>query len=90
MTFDFESYSFAGCGFTCRVLTIHGSMDEYVPVSDAKEFAKYIPNHKLHIFEGADHEFTSHQDEFASIVLDFVMNGLPECRRAHRFIHSRF
>ncbi|XP_027183272.1 uncharacterized protein LOC113781518 isoform X2 [Coffea eugenioides] len=74
----------------CRVLTVQGSMDELVPVSDAKEFAKHMPNHILHIFEGADHYFTSHQHELASVVLDFVTNGLTECRRVHRFIHSRF
>ncbi|KAL3500763.1 hypothetical protein ACH5RR_039856 [Cinchona calisaya] len=74
----------------CRVLTVHGSIDELVPVNDAKEFAKHIPNHKLEIFEGSDHEFTSHQDKLASVVLNFVMNGLPECRRADRLIHSRY
>ncbi|XP_059642650.1 putative uncharacterized protein YDL057W [Cornus florida] len=85
---------------SCSVLTVHGSMDEIVPVQDAMEFNKYISNHKLHIIEGADHEYTSHQDELASIVLDFVTAGLrrdkdmlyqlPSCRRTDKFIHSRF
>ncbi|KAJ0091411.1 hypothetical protein Patl1_13041 [Pistacia atlantica] len=56
----------------CRVLTVHGSMDSIVPVDDALEFDKFIPNHKLHIIKGADHEYTSHQDELASVVLDFL------------------
>ncbi|KAM7490544.1 hypothetical protein LguiA_033465 [Lonicera macranthoides] len=56
----------------CRVLTIHGSRDEMVPVEDATKFAKYVANHKLCIMEGADHEFTLHQIELASIVVDFV------------------
>ncbi|KAJ0964495.1 hypothetical protein J5N97_025633 [Dioscorea zingiberensis] len=56
----------------CRVLTVHGSADEIVPVEDAKEFAKLIPNHKLHIIEGANHNYTSHQIELASTVLDFL------------------
>ncbi|KAF5467982.1 hypothetical protein F2P56_012180 [Juglans regia] len=56
----------------CRVLTIHGSKDKIVPVEDAVEFAKFIPNHKLHIIQGADHEYTSHQDELAAVVLDFI------------------
>ncbi|PPD82379.1 hypothetical protein GOBAR_DD20695 [Gossypium barbadense] len=30
----------------CRVLTVHGSADEIIPVGDALEFAKIIPNHK--------------------------------------------
>ncbi|KAK6147702.1 hypothetical protein DH2020_018614 [Rehmannia glutinosa] len=52
----------------CRVLTVHGSEDEIIPVEDALEFAKIIPNHQLQIIEGADHRYSSHQDELASVV----------------------
>nr|GMD48807.1 putative esterase [Ipomoea batatas] len=85
--------------FVIRVLTIHGSMDEMVPVDDALEFAKYIPTHTLHIIEGADHEFTLHQDEMASLVVAFVMASVSNeeitkpsesCVRKHKSIHSRF
>lgn len=41
-------------------------------VSEASEFANYIKNHKLCLVEGADHEFTSHQHQLASIVYSFV------------------
>ncbi|XP_009802768.1 putative uncharacterized protein YDL057W isoform X1 [Nicotiana sylvestris] len=84
---------------SCRVLTIHGTMDEMVPVEDAMEFAKNVPNHKLHIIEGADHEFTMHQDELASLVVAFVKEGLcgdymalpsESCKRTSGYIHSRF
>ncbi|RVW52352.1 putative uncharacterized protein YDL057W [Vitis vinifera] len=64
----------------CRVFTVHGSCDEMVPVEDALAFANIIPNHKLHIIEGADHEFTSHQGELASVVLDFV-RSYPPCSK---------
>ncbi|XP_058224637.1 putative uncharacterized protein YDL057W isoform X1 [Rhododendron vialii] len=84
---------------SCRVLTVHGSMDEMVPVEDAKEFFKYISNTKLHIIEGADHEYTKHQDELASIVLNFLAvdphedKDMPlqfaSCTREKKF-HSRF
>jgi pimeloyl-ACP methyl ester carboxylesterase len=47
-------------------------MDKFVPAEDALEFAKFIPNHKLHIIEGANHEYTSHQGELTSVVLDFL------------------
>ncbi|KAM7252640.1 hypothetical protein ACFE04_008149 [Oxalis oulophora] len=60
----------------CRVLTVHGSKDKIVPATDAFEFAKLIRNHTLHIIEGADHEYTSHQDELVSYVLNFVMGEL--------------
>ncbi|KAK9274701.1 hypothetical protein L1049_021952 [Liquidambar formosana] len=56
----------------CRVLTVHGSADEVIPVEDALEFAKIIPNHKLHIIEGANHGYTAHQAELTSVVLDFI------------------
>lgn len=54
------------------MLTVHGSLDKIVPAEDSLEFAKVISNHKLCIIEGADHEYTSHQDELTSVVLDFV------------------
>ncbi|KAK8962308.1 hypothetical protein KSP40_PGU009902 [Platanthera guangdongensis] len=56
----------------CRVLTIHGSEDKIVPSEDAFEFDKLIPNHKLHIVEGANHGYTQHQEELASLLLDFI------------------
>ncbi|WOG94237.1 hypothetical protein DCAR_0313530 [Daucus carota subsp. sativus] len=61
---------------TCRVLTVHGSDDEVIPVEDAMEFDKIIPNHKLHIVEGANHSYTSHQIELASVVVPFIKDGI--------------
>ncbi|KAM1361345.1 hypothetical protein COP2_027156 [Malus domestica] len=62
----------------CRVLTIHGTADEISPVEDALEFAKIIPNHKLHLVEGANHLYTSHQAELASVVMDFIKAALQQ------------
>ncbi|XP_068333752.1 putative uncharacterized protein YDL057W isoform X2 [Pyrus communis] len=62
----------------CRVLTIHGTADEIIPVEDALEFAKIIPNHKLHLIEGANHSYTSHQAELASVVLNFIKAALQQ------------
>ena len=59
-----------------RVLTVHGSDDEVIPVEDAMEFDKIIPNHKLHIVEGANHSYTSHQIELASVVVPFIKDGI--------------
>ncbi|KAK1413854.1 hypothetical protein QVD17_29590 [Tagetes erecta] len=56
----------------CKVLTIHGSNDSIVRVKEALEFAKVIPNHKLHIIKGANHGFSNHQDELISIVVSFI------------------
>ncbi|KAL4022231.1 hypothetical protein IC575_015958 [Cucumis melo] len=60
----------------CRVLTVHGSMDKIVPAVDAFEFSKSIANHDLCIMEGADHDYTSHQDELALVVVNFVKTNL--------------
>lgn len=74
-------------------------MDETVPVEDALEFAKFISNHELRLIEGADHEYTSHQDELTSLVLDFIKvhngkenNTSKQTRfgRGDKPIHSRF
>ncbi|KAJ8766918.1 hypothetical protein K2173_011736 [Erythroxylum novogranatense] len=60
----------------CRVFTVHGSDDEIIPLEDAYEFSKIIPNHNLHIIDGANHSYTSHQVEVVSIVLDFIKANL--------------
>ncbi|XP_012076945.1 uncharacterized protein LOC105637890 [Jatropha curcas] len=62
----------------CRVFTVHGSADEVIPVEDAFEFAKIIPNHKLHIIEGANHSYTAHQAELSSAVLSFMKETLQQ------------
>lgn len=99
ITFSFVSNVLISGGVYFRVLTVHGSMDKIVPVEDAMEFAKFIPNHKLHIIEGANHEYTSHQDELASVVLHFIrahfhpdkdIHGrLPLCTRVDQSAQSR-
>lgn len=62
----------------CRVFTVHGSADEIVGVESAHEFAQIIPNHKLHIIEGANHSFTQHQNELASVVVDFIKEAFHQ------------
>ncbi|KAM1047293.1 hypothetical protein ACFX2C_026665 [Malus domestica] len=62
----------------CRVVTVHGTADEVIPVEDALEFAKIIPNHKLHLIEGANHSYTSHQAELGSLVVDFIKAALQQ------------
>ena len=60
------------------MLTVHGSADEVIAIEDALEFAKIIPNHKLHIVEGANHNYSSHQAELASVVVDFIKTSLQQ------------
>ncbi|KAL6226698.1 hypothetical protein ACLB2K_000659 [Fragaria x ananassa] len=62
----------------CRVLTVHGSEDDVIPVGDALEFAKIIPNHKLQVIQGADHYYSDHQAKLASSILDFLKAAIQE------------
>ncbi|KAL6497368.1 hypothetical protein OROGR_029297 [Orobanche gracilis] len=74
---------------SCRLLTVHGSADRTVPLKDAIQFAKILPNHQLKIIEGANHGFTfpskkkKKKDELVSTILPFVR----ECvrRTEHAF-----
>ena len=61
-----------------QVLTVHGSQDETVPFQDAVEFSKLIINHKLHIIQGADHRYLSHQVDLAKTLLKFVRSNEVE------------
>lgn len=58
-----------------RFLTVHGSADKTIPVEDAHEFVKHIPNHKLHVIEGANHNYTAHRNEVADAVVDFLTSN---------------
>lgn len=57
----------------CSFFTVHGSADELIPVEDAYEFAKHIPNHKLRVIEGANHCYTAHRRELSDAVVDFIL-----------------
>ncbi|KAE7998534.1 hypothetical protein FH972_003071 [Carpinus fangiana] len=61
----------------CRVLTVHGSHDWFIPLEDAIEFDKKIPNHHLHIIGGSDHTYNHYHRYLATVVLDF-MKATPE------------
>ncbi|CAA7393346.1 unnamed protein product [Spirodela intermedia] len=56
----------------CRVLTVHGSKDEIVPVENATGFANVIPNHELRILDGANHRYSGHFSELSSCILEFI------------------
>ncbi|CAO2165294.1 unnamed protein product [Urochloa humidicola] len=59
----------------CRFFTIHGSADEIIPVEDAYEFAKLIPNHKLRVIEGANHCYTAHRKELSDAVVECITSN---------------
>lgn len=75
--------------FISRLLTAHGSADQIVPVEDAKEFAKILPNHQLKIIEGANHGYTfpskkkKKEDELVSAVLSFVKDCVQHVEHAN-------
>ncbi|BAT76823.1 hypothetical protein VIGAN_01488100 [Vigna angularis var. angularis] len=66
----------------CRFFTVHGSADIQIPALAAVEFDKILPNHKFHIIEGADHVYSDHQDELASVVVNFINETLSKDKGA--------
>ncbi|CBJ26067.1 conserved unknown protein [Ectocarpus siliculosus] len=46
-----------------KVLTIHGTEDETIPVADAYEFDKVLPNNELVVVEGATHRFATEPEQ---------------------------
>lgn len=44
-----------------HTLTIHGTADDTIPISDAAEFGERIRLHTLRDVEGADHRFSDEQ-----------------------------
>ena len=60
-----------------QVLTIHGIDDTTIPYTDAEEFDKHIRHHKLHLIEGANHNFTKpeHAHNLTQAVLAFLSDS---------------
>ena len=60
-----------------KVLTIHGSRDNIIPVSDAHEYDDLFadvtpPCHTLHIIEDADHVFSQHGGQLGAAVVSYL------------------
>ncbi|KAG2598597.1 hypothetical protein PVAP13_5KG295100 [Panicum virgatum] len=68
----------------CRFFTIHGSADKIIPVEDAYEFARLIPNHKLHVIKRANHGYTSHRKQLCDAIINCITseagNAPPQSR----------
>ena len=77
MTTDMEAA--AKAIVRARVLSIHGSADDTIPVGDALEFARCVANHTLHVVEGADHGFSqeAHAAEAVNQAVQFFLAGCP-------------
>lgn len=67
--------------FDAWIFTVHGGADPLIPAVSAHEFSKILPNHKLHIIERADHVYTDHQAELASVVVNFIKETLQLHKR---------
>lgn len=67
---------------TVRVLTVHGTTDETIPVQDGKLFDSVIPNHKLVLVEGADHRYSKHREELNEVVSNFI-SSRPQSEPLH-------
>lgn len=61
-----------------RVLSVHGSEDEAVPVRNAFECDKLIANHTLQIIDGADHMYSQHEKDLAETLIKFIQGDLDK------------
>ncbi len=59
-----------------QVLTLHGSADDTVPVTNGEEFARHIKQHTLQVVDGADHGFSQHKDIAVEAAAAFLLEGL--------------
>lgn len=57
-----------------QVLTIHGTDDATIPYTDAEELDKHIADHKLHLIQDANHNFTKpeHAQDLIHTVVAFM------------------
>lgn len=46
-----------------KVLTIHGTEDETIPVADAREFDQVLLNNELIVVEGGTHRFATEPEQ---------------------------
>jgi len=57
-----------------RIVTIHGTEDEIIPVEDAHEYNKVIKNHTMIIVNGADHRF--HAEEHCRELIQHLLDHI--------------
>ncbi|CAG8461616.1 5685_t:CDS:10 [Ambispora leptoticha] len=62
------------------VLTIHGTDDEIIYVTDATIFANLIPNHTLKLIDGANHQYSNHTDELINLILEYYSPEFQSAR----------
>lgn len=51
-----------------RMLTIHGTADSVIPVTDGRNFAAVLPGHRLVEVEGADHNFRTGEEHVQQLI----------------------
>eukprot|EP00741_Cyanophora_paradoxa_P021369 tig00021350_g20628.t1 len=56
---------------SARVLIVHGTADNTVPVEDAASYAALLESHELELVEGAGHSFVGHEARVADAVARF-------------------
>ncbi|KAI8611095.1 Alpha/Beta hydrolase protein [Chytriomyces sp. MP71] len=60
-----------------QTITIHGTLDETVPVEDADSFARVLPRHALVLVDGGNHNFT--HSSHAAFAVDTVVSWFRRC-----------
>jgi len=60
------------------ILIVQGDKDELLPLEEAKQFAKSLPNCKLEIIHGANHIYSeqAHFAKMLNLICDFIVKHL--------------
>lgn len=59
-----------------HILTLHGTADRVIPISDGFAVTDAVKKSAMRVFEGADHGFSKHGPEVVAAVVEHVQKHL--------------
>ena len=59
-----------------HILTLHGTADSTMPISNGYAVTEAVRNSSIRVFEGADHGFSKHGPEVVAAVVEHVQRHL--------------
>ena len=59
-----------------HILTLHGTADKTMPITNGYAVTDAVENSSMRVFEGADHVFSKHGPEVVAAVVEHVQQHL--------------
>ncbi len=63
-----------------HILTLHGTTDSTMPISNGYAVRDAVKNSNMRVFEGADHGFSKHGPEVVAAIVEHVQQHLQALR----------